>query len=166
MTSFLPASRVPSQAVLRDRLEYDPETGIFRRKNSGAVITARTYNGYIRFGVAGFPPIAAHRAAWCYVYGAFPDCEVDHINGDRADNRIVNLRLASASENQRNRKPKPNSLCGLKGVSYVKVKKHWKATIWVDGRAVYLGAHRTPEAAHAAYCTAATKYFGAFARFE
>ena len=89
---------------------------------------------------------------------------VDHINGDRLDNRRCNLRLATHAENCRNRKNHSNNTSGFKGVH--RQKNRWRALIRVDGKSKFLGSFLTPEDAHAAYCAAARKYFGEFARFS
>lgn len=92
--------------------------------------------------------------------------EVDHINGDTLDNRDENLRFANRSENQRNRGKQKSNKSGFKGVSWNKEWKKWRAEIRIHGKAIILGYHLTPEAAHEAYCQAAKHYHGEFARTE
>jgi hypothetical protein len=90
----------------------------------------------------------------------------DHINGNSLDNRRCNLRLATLKQNTRNaRKPKTNK-SGYKGVYYVKRRNKWGAQIRVDGRSIYLGLFDNPETGYIAYCEAAKKYHGEFARVE
>lgn len=91
--------------------------------------------------------------------------EIDHINGNGLDNRRGNLRLASKSQNSKNRPLYANNTSGYKGVSWAKTVKKWRAEIRVNGQGIYLGIFDTPEEAHAAYCEAAKKYHGEFANF-
>lgn len=89
---------------------------------------------------------------------------VDHINGNALDNRRVNLRLAYASGNQRNRSINRNNTSGFKGVSWDKQHGRWQAGISVNGRRKRLGLFDTAEEAHAAYAKAAQQFHGEFAR--
>lgn len=91
--------------------------------------------------------------------GEYPD----HIDGDPLNNRRENLRLASRAQNNRNRKLSSNSSTGLKGVT--KHRNKWAAQIGIDNKRLYLGLFDTPQEAHAAYCEAAVRMFGQFARF-
>jgi len=92
------------------------------------------------------------------------DLDVDHINGDGLDNRRSNLRVATRSENLRNKGPQRSNTSGFKGVSWAKRARKWESQIRVDGKRRHLGYHPTPEAAHAAYCRAARELHGDFAR--
>lgn len=97
---------------------------------------------------------SAHRLAWLAHYGSEPPAQIDHINGDRADNRIANLRSATNQENSQNRAARKNA-CGYTGVS-----KHFRKYIAHirDGDSIrHLGLFGTPEEAHAAYCEAKAK---------
>lgn len=89
---------------------------------------------------------------------------VDHADGDGLNNRRSNLRLATNSENQRNRRPCPASSSNLKGVTWHAGVSKWQAQIKLNGRSKYLGLFATQEAAHAAYSQAASELFGDFAR--
>jgi hypothetical protein len=93
-----------------------------------------------------------------------PRIGVDHINRDTLDNRRVNLRIATKSQNGANAKVRSDNTSGLKGVSFHKGAGKWAAQIHKDGRTLYLGLHATPESAHKAYCEAAAKVHGEFAR--
>jgi hypothetical protein len=104
-----------------------------------------------------------HRLAWLYVHGEWPNGYIDHINGDKSDNRIANLRACSMSQNLANtRRPRHNT-SGFKGVSWSRMCRKWQAHIMVQQKSVYLGLYLTKEDAHAAYLAAAEQKFGAFA---
>ena len=104
----------------------------------------------------------AHRLAWLYVYGVWPEKEIDHINRVRNDNRIQNLREASHEENGRNIS-QPRKRVGLRGTTYSKRRHAWVAQIGVKGRNLFLGHYNTTEDAHQAYLAAVAKYHGDFA---
>lgn len=93
-----------------------------------------------------------------------PGEEVDHIDSDTFNNRRDNLRVATRAQNTRNTKLRSNNTSGYKGVSWHKYA--WMAQIMFEGKKIYLGLFKTPEEAHEAYCEAAKKYFGEFARFK
>jgi hypothetical protein len=101
-----------------------------------------------------------HRLAWFYQYGIFPK-QLDHINRNRTDNRIVNLREATAEQNRANRGA-VKSISGLKGAHWNKEAKRWVSKIERNGNATYLGSFNTAEEAHAAHCKAAKEYDGEF----
>ena len=148
-------------------LNYDPLTGILTWRNSrghlkaGSVAGAKQSNGYIRIQVdRDFH--AAHRLIWLMIHGDWPSDDLDHINGQRADNRIANLRMATRSENLANTKVRSDSETGVKGVRIKRGK--FAARIRIDGKETFLGTFETIEAASAAYAVAAHENFGAFAR--
>lgn len=89
---------------------------------------------------------------------------VDHINGIKHDNRRSNLRLCTTAENQRNRGKNSNNTSGFKGAHWNTATGRWKSAIRVDRKDVFLGYFDTPEEAHKAYCAAAAKYHGEFAK--
>lgn len=88
-----------------------------------------------------------------------PDCQVDHINRDRSDNRKSNLRLVTNQQNSFNSSISRNNSSGYKGVSWSKAAKAWEARIMLNGRSIYLGLHRTKEDAAARYNEAALHFF-------
>lgn len=154
---------------LKSVLDYCPATGVFTwktqrtwRRNAGEEAGGTLDGkGYPRLGIAG-KRYTAHRLAWFYVHGVWPSDDIDHINGDRTDNRLCNLRPATRSENNFNKGSSAKS--GFKGVTKSPLCQSWRAEIKVGGVRRYLGSFRTPEAAHAAYCKAAGKIAGRFAR--
>ena len=147
-----------SAQELREELHYCPETGAFRwlRAAKGRRMATppgtKTPAGYLRLCI-GHRRYLAHRAAWLYVNGYWPESDVDHINGNRLDNRICNLRLATHSENQQNRKraSRTNKSSGVLGVGWDGSKNRWRAEICVRGKRRTLGRYATIEEASAAY---------------
>jgi hypothetical protein len=155
---------------LRELLAYDPGTGVFTRlvstssrANAGRVAGSLNGKGHRQTRIDG-RNYQDHRRAWLYVHGAWPVADLDHINMDRADNRITNLRVATKSQNQANRPAQANNTSGFKGVTWNKRRGNWMAQIAGGGKNKYLGYFDTAEAAHAEYCAAARKYHGDFAR--
>ena len=109
----------------------------------------------------------AHRLAWFYVYGEWPRKGLDHINRDRLDNRIANLREADHAQNVQNRGPMSNNKSGFKGVFFnPRHTQPWQAQITARGQYFNLGRYATAEEAHEAYKEAAARLHGEFARTE
>jgi hypothetical protein len=144
---------------LRALLEYCPATGTFtwrvkrnNRTKGGEVAGYITSFGYRRIEISG-ASYAAHRLAWLYVHGAWPRHQIDHINSDRADNRIANLRDVTPAVNCQNQK---RSHAGSK-VPFLGVYqrgKSYRAHISYNGKRRWVGTYATPELAHAAYIEA------------
>jgi HNH endonuclease len=157
-----------TQAQLKELLTYDPDTGIFKWKDTGRGRSWDRVAGYkeggngrirIRIGTRNY---LAHRLAWLYVYGEWPKNIIDHRDLDPSNNRIKNIRDATISQNGANSKPRGKS--GVKGI-----RKHgnkWMAKINHGGRGHYLGLFKTIEEATEAYQTEAKLLHGDFARFE
>lgn len=151
--------RVPIDR-LREVLVYEPDTGLLRwrltlgaRAKAGDRAGSRCGHGYVAVGLDGIRSVPAHRIAWALTHGSWPSIEVDHINGDRADNRLSNLRLATTAENHQNmRRARRDNTTGVLGVS--RSGDRYRAQIQVAGRKHWLGEHATPEQAHAAYVDA------------
>ncbi|MGH8665349.1 MAG: HNH endonuclease, partial [Burkholderiales bacterium] len=95
-----------------------------------------------------------------------PEIQVDHRDRNGLDNRRANLRICSRHENMRNARRRADSLTGLKGVGLNNRINRYHARIFADGKPVYLGSFMSAEEAHAAYCRAAERLFGDFARFN
>lgn len=156
-------SKELTQEYLRELMRYDPDTGIFTRLVSrsstamkGRVAGTKNSRGYLQISIDR-KLYSAHRLAWFYVYGVWPSCEIDHINRCKSDNRILNLREATGSENQQNRLKSKNNTSGYKGVFWHKTKQKWYAAILVNSKAIHLGVFKTTEEAYAAYCEAASR---------
>lgn len=146
------------QATLKELLHYDPDTGVFTRKVSkgkakaGAEAGYLNSDGYREVKVCG-RPFKAHRLAFLYMTGMWPDYQVDHLNGNRLDNRWCNLRDADAVTNNENKtKALPNNQSGLLGVH--KHRSKWRAQIRTNRKLKHLGSFDTPEEAYAAYLKA------------
>lgn len=163
MTNELTAERA------RELLHYDRETGIFTWALSRGSISAGSRagnadaSGYIRIRIDRVLH-HAHRIAWLIVHGAFPAVEIDHRNGIRSDNRIVNLREATRTQQLWNKAIQSNNRSGFKGVTFYQRDSVWVATIAYGGRSHHLGRFPTAEIAHAAYAERARRVFGEFAR--
>jgi len=125
-------------------------------------VCACIQNTYFRMMVDG-QQYPNHHLAWLWVHGELPKGQLDHINGDRLDNRIANLREASQTENMGNCIKHRDNKSGYKGVFPLRGKR-WQAQVCRNGVKHHLGTFETPEEAHAAYCDAASKVFGEFAR--
>lgn len=151
---------------LRELLHYDPETGVFTRKVStsnnvktGDIAGRLVSDGYIRVKVRNID-YYAHRLAWFYVYGTWPKDQIDHINRDRADNRITNLRDVSCEQNHQNRSKSSNNMSGYPGVYWNKRRGKWRAHIKHSQNNVHLGYFETIEEAVAARKAGELKYWG------
>ena len=142
--------------LLRAALHYDPTTGLFTRKKkwgsklAGSPIGGLSKDGYVQIAFNGRTH-TAQRLAWLYVYGNWPAGVIDHINRNRADNRIENLRDVSSSKNAHNSDARHHSQSGVKGVSLRslrngrRLKKAWRADIMVNGTRKFLGNFYTVE---------------------
>lgn len=154
----------------RKYFSYDQNSGLFTRlisagnAKAGMVCNAVDTEGYIRISLDK-EYIKAHTLAWYFVHGVRVD-GLNHINGIKSDNRICNLRIATAAENQRNKGIQKNNRTGVKGVWYWARLNRYVASIYVQGKRIYLGQHKTLEQAKLAYEEAAMKLHGDFARFE
>lgn len=133
-----------TQQQLKDHLSYDPETGIFTRaKNiarykSGSILGTKHSTGYIVIRIEN-KLYKAHRLAWLYVYGNFPELRIDHINRNGFDNRLSNLRITTSKQNSENRSVAKNNKSGHPGVDWSKKLKKWRARITVNYKGVHLG---------------------------
>jgi hypothetical protein len=166
-----------SKELLRERLDYDPLTGIFKwrprcnypdnwnTKYAGKPAGYLSGKGYIliRLTINGERgSYLASRLAFIYMVGECPPL-VDHKDRNRQNDRWENLRGATRFENAHNSAMQSNNKSGFKGVDYRKERGKWRAMICVNRRPIHLGFFSSPEEAHAAYCAAAEKYHRDFA---
>lgn len=189
------AKALPCPTLLRLLLDYDPETGKLywkprkpwmfkdgvqmsaeqlcyrynKRYADREAFTSATGRGYKAGRVLG-RPVCAHVVAWAMVSGVYAPNEVDHVNGDPADNRVVNLRAASRQENMRNTRPRRGASSRFKGVHLwrgpASRQSYWRATITLNGKTVPLGYFKSETEAAMAYNEAAAKHFGVFAKLN
>lgn len=124
-----------TSAELQALLEYCPDTGMFHWRRTGKLAGNTSGDaGYRRIGIKGRIYLA-HRLALLYVSGELPD-EVDHINGNRLDNRLCNLRAATRSENASNVGLSRANRSGHRGVSWSARKRKWLVQVGARGRVV------------------------------
>lgn len=168
------SDELPTISDLRQFVLYDPDSGLLtwvarQSYNSRVRIGSEAfgYVGYHGYKMGRFGPWSggAHRVAWAIYYGAWPTKKIDHINGDRTDNRIANLREATDQENAANRRLKGGKYSSFKGVTaHVKPDRIvWLAGICVNRKRIHLGQFRCETAAALAYDAAAKQHFGDFA---
>lgn len=161
-----------TQEQARQILDYDPDTGVFRwrrrqdvglawnNRNAGKIAGHVSVKGHVHVMV-NRQRIYAHRLAWLIMTGGYPGADIDHINGDKSDNRFSNLRAASRAENNYNRAIQRNNKTGVKGV--YPYKNRFRSQIVVDGNIKHIGVFGTLDEAKAAYEKAAAQYHGEFA---
>ncbi len=156
-----------TQARLQKLFDYDPDTGLFTRRvtmgcgRKGALAGSVT-NGYIEIRIDK-RRYRAHHLAFFYMEGRWPADQIDHIDEDKSNNRIANLREATNAENARNRGAQKNNTSGHKGICWDKQNQKWKAEIMVNGKGIFLGRFDDLNDAVRAYGAAAQKYHGDFA---
>ncbi len=142
-------------------LTYDPETGELSRPDGRSATGVAMATGYLRVHACG-QAFYAHRVAWFLKTGCWPEAQIDHANGSRADNRWSNLRAATPAQNNANTRVCRRNSLGIKGVT--RVREKFKAQIMVQGQKIYLGLHTTAEAASRAYESAAISHYSEYAR--
>ena len=169
---------LPSPEVLRQLLRYEPETGklfykerdrhhfapnrfgtsafvTWHKKYAGAEASRVNKDGYAIVAVKG-TAFKAHRVAWAIQYGRWP-LAIDHVNGNRSDNRIENLREVTTAENNRNISIKSNNKSGVTGVVRFR-GTHWYAFINHNYKRIHLGSFRDFDAAVKARKEAELRY--------
>jgi hypothetical protein len=158
-----------TQSRLKQLVSYDRDTGFFYARTSRGGLQAgqqvgwlngRGYNHIMLDGVA----YRSCRLAWLYVHGSWPAGMIDHINGNRTDDRISNLRDCTNAENARNSKISKRNTSGVKGVAWHQGMGKWAASIRVDRKLLHLGYFVDIEDAARVRREAELTYFGDFAR--
>lgn len=150
-----------TQEYLRLNFVYDANTGIMSYKNGQ--ILGKNYDGYLNCSLNGIY-YGVHRLIWLYVHGYMPQNYIDHINGNRSDNRLCNLREATNKQNQHNAKLRKDNTSGIKGVSWNKKDKKWNVQLKVDKKIIHIGRFNELEQAKTAISEARRKYHGEFSR--
>jgi hypothetical protein len=153
-------------SLLHELFTYCPESGDITwekprspRAVKGSKAGSLKTGGYLQIRIEG-KNILAHRIAWAMHYGEWPNTFIDHINRDKIDNRIANLRLASRSENNRNIAARKGNKLQIKGVSYHARDRKFVAFISLGDKQKYLGGFDTAEEASLAYISAEQKLRG------
>lgn len=160
-----------TQERLKEILKYHPETGEFKwlatlsniARAGSTAGTIKKVQGYIQIRADG-RCYYAHRLAWLYMTGSWPKNEIDHINGNPADNRFFNLREASRGENSSNRGIFVNNKSGVKGVHWHATKGRWRVNLYLCGKEYFFGYHTDLEFAELVASEARIKLHGEFSR--
>ena len=170
--------------TVRDLLDYNPETGVFvwkvrdrkycetdhgwkivNGRDAGETAGSLNDDGY-RYIKIFDKRYKAHRLAWLYVYGEWPKNQIDHINNQRDDNRIENLRDVIQSQNSMNATIQSGRTSQYKGVSWHKKTNKWRTQITINGKCKHLGYFVSEEEAARAYDRAALELYGIYANLN
>jgi hypothetical protein len=135
--------------VLKQAWNYNPNTGMFSN-TSGKKVGTTHCQGYIALTFKGIK-FLAHRVAWAFMYGVWPSNTIDHINRNKIDNRILNLREASMNEQSGNTNLRSNNSSGVRGVYFNKKDQKWFARIKKNYKYYFLGSFDSKEDATAVY---------------
>lgn len=178
----MPAGTELTAEQLKRIVEYDPETGCFRWRDTfeagiccarmqkpypkpGDIVRAVRKNALYQYMSIDGKWYLTHRLVWLYVYGKFParGLHIDHINHDGFDNRLCNLRLATRSQNYFNKKTSGRNTSGYRGVSWHSQIKRWRAAVWANGKRIESSTFVDAEAAARWRDLMAKKLHGEFA---
>lgn len=166
-----PIKTLPSAEELRALLSYDEQTGDLRWKRVrarahrikvGEVAGSMTDRGYLAVGIRRRQYLA-HRVIWKMVTGSDPVDQIDHVDGNRTNNRLANLRPATNGQNRYNTKLAKNNKSGVKGVSWDRGRA-WVSYITAGGPQIRLGRFKNKNDAILARCSAEAQMHGEFAR--
>lgn len=158
------AKKLPTQAQIKEILHYDTETGVFRwrfaRSNvkPWSVAGCKKDSGYIDIKL-NKNTYKAHRLAWVYMIGASPLNVIDHINGNKSDNKWSNLRETTNKQNLENQTLKKDNTSGFRGVSWSKKHNKWRAYVMNNYKYIHVGIFITPEEAAKAAATKRNELF-------
>lgn len=150
-------------STIQGRVFYCPETGAFFNQNGSQKVLRMDHRGYMRVNITGAGALLAHRVAWMLVHGSIPKSHIDHIDSDKTNNRINNLRVCTHNQNQHNQGIRKNNKSGFKGVSWMKSNRKWHAQICCNSKVKHLGFYDEKEDAARAYDKAAIEIHGEFA---
>lgn len=176
-------NKFPTQEYLQQCFEYDSLTGlltwkhrplehfknirgykIFNSRNAGKLagsLSGKENRKYVSVSI-GNTEFRVHRIIWMLVTGSYPSNEIDHKNNISTDNRWINLREATSSQNNYNQRIRSNNISGFKGVGKKPDTKKYRARITINGLEKYLGSFSTPEEAYSKYCEASKQLHGQF----
>jgi len=169
-----------TQSILKELIHYNPDTGVFTwlhrdqkwfktyrsyrsycgkyvGKKAGASILSRVGKRYIHVMVLDKDHLA-HTLVWLYTYGVWPDDEIDHIDGNGENNKLLNLRSVTGLENHKNKRLPSTNKSGRIGVHWHKRDRHWRAEIKVEQKTINLGGFKDINDAIKAREAAETKY--------
>lgn len=147
-----------------EMLEYIPETGALLQKKPrprvqvGSIAGVVTPYGYRYIQLNG-RKYAAHRIVWLIEHGEFPSTDIDHIDRNKLNNQISNLRLVTRKENCENKIAQRNNQLGIRGVSYNPRLRKYIAQIQHHGKGIHIGVFQTPQEAKTAYDLKAMELF-------
>lgn len=150
------------QTMLKKFFTYDPDTGNLkwrlpqRQSEVGDILGYAHSGGYKSASIAG-KAYLLHRLVWMFVYGYFPE-QIDHINHDRQDNRLCNLREVNNTTNSKNTSLSVNSVTKVNGVSFMKSKNKFRAYIMVNRKQIHLGLYDSIEEARESRLLADIQY--------
>lgn len=143
---------------LSQSFTYCQDTGVLIRNSNGNHMNGTDAYGYIQLGYKK-KMYKAHRVIWAIVNGEFPKGYIDHINGNRTDNRIKNLRVVTHQQNIHNQqKINKKNKSGYTGVCWNKKSAKWQSCISVNRKTIYLGVFEDPKVAHQVYLKAKRIY--------
>ncbi len=159
-----------TQEYLKSILNYNAETGVFtwkvkfcRSVVKNSIAGRLDAKGYFVIGI-NKKTYKCHRLAWLYVYGYIPTKQIDHINGNRSDNRISNLREANNQQNSMNSKKSASNTSGVKNVYWHKPSKKWIVSIRINNKQNHIGCFDNFDDAAKVSKEIREKYFKNFAR--
>jgi len=154
------------RARARDKFPTNRAFNTWNSRYAGnQALNCTSPHGYNIGGIHG-KNYRAHRVIWAMVHGEWPDSQLDHINRDKADNRISNLRLASNTQNNANRTPLLGSTSKYLGVTWHKLRGKWQAGIVSRTKRTHLGLFEQEEDAALAYNFAALEIHGEYANYN
>lgn len=152
--------------MLNDYFSYNRDSGVLtwkkrtsNRVKVGDIAGSETKTGYLHVGFMGVD-IKVHRIVWAIENGKWPEMYIDHIDGNRLNNKINNLREATSNQNAWNMRRPSHNTSGIKGVGFCKQTGKYTAWIWINNKKMWLGRHNTKDDAYNAYASEAKKLFG------
>ena len=144
VTGIKSARKKLTQKRVRELFDFNADTGILTRKSvlrskkADRASGCLTNNGYLVVSI-DCATYLLHRVIWLYVYGYFPEHDIDHINRDKCDNRLENLREATRACNVKNTGLRSDNTSGVKGVYWHTQARKWNPKIFLEGRGISLG---------------------------